>query len=183
MAAFVSTSMEVDANGGYVVDTTPMRCPKGSVCDGLGYSTREQTNVPEGLSGKLSVPLDGGGYVLDSATMLVPKCDMNGWIDGQTRALVHEMSVYNVASGQICLVRITVEFDATGAVGVQPGFEMVDPFSFRNRSFWSSKFEYGMYCWILCWVGAELIEVKACIKEVEFLLPLNFLCCEFEATV
>ena len=106
----------------------------------------------------------GGGYVYELRGSL-PDLQSNlsqlhqlGWIDGQTRAVIIQISLYNPNAQLFTSVTLLTEFLSTGGITPQSRFE---PFGFR--SFSSSSLQiFCIFFYIIFILYFMFMEIRSC---------------------
>jgi polycystin 2 len=134
----------------------------------------------------------GGGYVQDLGTMQAESTELitdlyhNLWIDRGTRAIFIDFTIYNANINLFCVVKLLVEFPATG--GAIPSYTMRTVKLLRyvsSMDFFVLACECIFCIFILYYIVEEVLELKrmkfAYLKEfwnvLDIIVVLMSVCC------
>ena len=112
-----------------------------------------------------------GGFLLNSSRSLDASKGAPAWTDAQTRAIIHDISVLNVATGQVCVCRLVAEFQPEGGVVTSQTTSVLNPFGVDCAA-WSQLLFYTIIASFCISDARELLEV---VGENERLIPLKIL--------
>ncbi|KAG2465855.1 polycystin-2 [Polypterus senegalus] len=137
---------------------------------GLGKGTAWTYTAEKDLNGSSSWGLmakySGGGYYLDlsrtreeSAAQIRTLKD-NLWLDRGTRVLYIDFSVYNANINLFCVVRLLVEFPATGGTVTSWQFQTVKLIRYvSNFDYFLAACEIAFCLFIIYYVVEEILEI------------------------
>ncbi|CAH2301373.1 polycystin-2 isoform X1 [Pelobates cultripes] len=109
----------------------------------------------------------GAGYYLDlsrnrkDCSVQIKTLKVNKWLDRGTRAVFIDFSVYNANLNLFCVVRLLVEFPATGGIVTSWQFQTVKLIQYISTfDYFLATCEIALCIFILYYIVEEIIEIR-----------------------
>ena len=129
----------------------------------FSFKTEKELAGSSFYSPTLGATYDGSGYVqnlantLEESKEIISKLKQYKWLDRQTRAVFIDFTVYNANVNLFCVIRLVLEFPATGGVITTNDFRSVKMIGEEN--FYEKFLEISFLFMVYYYLVEELIEI------------------------